>query len=106
MLPNMVDNAAVETLITVPATPATNMLENASIRFTNIVAVAVTITVYAVPSGGSASTTNNCLNSVSIPPNSVMDVAIPVVYAGGIVQAQAGAANSINAQLMSGYFRS
>lgn len=104
--PNMVDNAAVETLYTVLTSPSTNLLRNAVIRFTNVSAVAVTITGYAVPLSGTASTTNNCLPTVSIPANSFIDWTLPVMKAGDFIQAQAGAATSINAQLLDGFLLS
>jgi len=103
--PNMVDNAAVETIYTVPATPTTSLLRNGVIRFSNITAVSVTITAYAVPLSGSASTTNMSLPTVSVPAYSFIDWAVPTLKAGDFVQAQAGAATSINAQFIDGFLQ-
>lgn len=100
--PNQVDNAALETLYTVPATPATNILRNGRIRFVNTSAGAVTITCHAVPSGGTASATNGLLTSYSIAAYSSTDVDLPIMKAGDFVQAQAGAATSISAHAIDG----
>lgn len=97
-----VDNAAPDTLLTVPSTPATSLLINGLVHFINDTAGAVTITAWAVPSGGTAGHTNICLPVTSIPANSTLPMAIPQIAAGGILQAQAGAANSITAQPMDG----
>lgn len=100
--PNQVDNAAAETLYTVPATPSTNLLRAGRVRFSNTTAGAVTIKAWAVPSGGSASDTNVCLPSTSISANSYLDLDLPQMKAGDFLQAQAGAATSISAAAIDG----
>lgn len=100
--PNQVDNVALETLLTVPASPTTTLLRNGRIRFVNTTAGAVTITCHAVPSGGTASDTTALLKGVSINANSYIDIDLPVMKAGDFVQAQAGAATSISAHMIDG----
>lgn len=104
--PNMVDNAAEETLYTVPATPSTSLLRNGRVRFSNITAGAVTIKAWAVPVSGTASDTNCCLPTVSVNANSYIDVDLPLMKAGDFVQAQAGAASSITSALIDGFLQS
>jgi hypothetical protein len=100
--PEDVDNAAADDLITVPSAPSTNLLINGRVRFVNDTVGAVTITAWAVPSGGTAGHTNICLPVTSIAANSYLDVDIPQIGAGGKLQAQAGAATSITAQCLDG----
>ena len=104
--PNLVDNAAAETLYTVPATPSTSLLRNARVRFSNVTAGAVTIKAWAVPVSGSATDTNVILPTYSVAANSFLDVDVPLLKAGDFLQAQAGAASSINAQLIDGFLQS
>jgi hypothetical protein len=102
--PEDVDNAAADTLITVPSTPTTSLLINGRVRFTNHTAGAVTITAWAVPSGGSAGNTNIALPVTSVGANSYLDVDVPQIAAGGTFEAQAGAATSITAQALDGAY--
>lgn len=94
------------TIYTMPATPAGVVLRNARIRFTNIDTAAHAVTVYAVPSGGSASTTNECLPAVSIPPNGYIDVDIPQLAVSDFIQAFADTASKVNAQAIDGVLQS
>ncbi len=102
--PEDVDNAAADILITVPSTPTGTVLLNGRVRFANHTAGAVTIEAWAVPSGGSAGTTNVALPQTSIGANDFLDVDVPQIAAGGTFEAQAGAATSITAQPLDGYF--
>ena len=104
--PNQVDNAAPETLYTVPATPTAIILRNGRIRFSNPTAGAVTIKAWAVPSGGAAADTNCFLPTASIAAAGYLDVDVPVLAAGGFIQAQAGAAASISALCLDGFLQS
>ena len=100
--PEIVDNAAPDDLISVAASPATLLLINGRVRFVNYSAGAVTITAWAVPSGGTAGNDNICLPVTSINANSYLDMDVPQLGAGGKLQAQAGAATSITAQALDG----
>lgn len=101
-----VDNAAVDTLLTVPAAPANVLFRNGRIRFVNTTAGFVTIKVWAIPAAGTAADSNVCLPTTSIGVNGFIDVDIPVLKAGGFVQAQAGAATSVTAEQMDGFIQS
>lgn len=102
---NQVDNAAVETLFTVPATPATSILRNGRVRFANTTGGAVTIKAWAVPAAGAAADSNVILPTVSIAANDYIDVDIPIMNAGASLQAQAGAAASITATHVDGFIQ-
>ena len=104
--PNQVNNAAPETLYTVPAAPTPIILRNGRIRFTNTTAGAVTIEAWAVPAAGAAGDGNAFLPQISLAAESYLDVDVPVIGAGGFIQAQAGAANSITATALDGFLQS
>lgn len=101
-VPEVVDNAAPDDLITMAATPATLLLINGRVRFVNYTGVAATITAWAVPSGGTAGDSNICLGVTSISGGSYLDMDVPQIGAGGKLQAQAGTASSITAQAIDG----
>jgi hypothetical protein len=103
--PNVV-NSTTETLYTVPSTPTSTILRNARVRFANTTAGAVSITAWAVPSGGSAADATCCLPVVSIAAYGYIDVDVPVIAAGGTIRAQAGAATSITATSLDGFLQS
>lgn len=104
--PNMIDNAAAETIYTVPSTPSTSLLRNGRVRFSNVTVGAVTIKAWAVPLSGSATDTNVCLPTVSVGANSYIDLDVPILKAGDFLQAQAGAASSITAAFIDGFLQS
>ena len=99
-----VDNAAPDVLISVPSLPVSQLLINGRVRFINHTAGAVTITAWAVPSGGSPGNGNIALPVTSIGANSYLDVDVPQIGAGGTFEAQAGAAASITAQPLDGAY--
>lgn len=99
---NHVNNAAVETLYTVPSTPTTTLLRNGRVRFTNVTAGSVMLDVYAVANAGSAGIDNALLYQYALPAYSALDIDIPVLSAGGTIRAQAGAASSITAHAVDG----
>jgi hypothetical protein len=101
-----VNNAAPDTLFTVPASPTNTILRNGRIRFANTTAGAVTIKAWAVPAAGTAADSNVCLPTLSLAANTYTDVDLPVLGAGGFVQAQAGTASSITASMLDGFTQS
>lgn len=103
---NQVDNAAPETLFTVPASPAASILRNGRVRFSNTTGGAVTIKAWAVPAAGAAADANVILPTVSIAANSYIDLDVPIMAAGAFMQAQAGAATSITATHVDGFIQS
>ena len=103
--PNQVD-ASVESLYTVPSTPATTILRNCRVRFSNTTGGSVTIKAWAVPQGGSATDSTCCLPLTPISSNEYLDVDIPVMSVGGALKAQAGAGASITASCLDGFLQS
>lgn len=102
----LVNNAAADTLFTVPATPTASILRNGRVRFNNVTAGAVTIKAWAVPAAGAAADANVILPTVSIAANSYIDLDVSTMAAGAFLQAQAGAASSINAHHIDGFIQS
>jgi hypothetical protein len=84
------------TLYTVPATPVTTILKNAVLYFSNTTGAAQTITVYYVPSGGTAGVGNAITVTLTINP-AAAPTALPVsdLLAGSTIQALASANTSI-----------
>lgn len=83
------------TYYTVPALPASNILMNGRVRFTNTTASPVTVTAYAIQSGGSAADSNAFMKGESVPGNAHVDVDVPLLAASGFLQALAGATTSV-----------
>lgn len=90
----------------VPATPTSTLLRGGRIRLTNTTAGAVTATLYAVPSAGTASSANAFLSGKSINANDYLDVDVPIMPAGAFIQGLAGSAASITAHMLSGGYYS
>lgn len=101
-----VNNAAADTLFTVPATPTSSILRNGRIRFSNTAGTATTIKAWGVPAAGTAADSNVILPTVSIAANSFLDFDVPILNAGAFMQAQAGAATSITATHVDGFIQS
>ena len=95
---------AAATLATVPATPAATLLRGGRVRLTNTTGSAATATLYAVPSGGTAAAGNAFLSGKSIAANDFLDVDVPIMPAGAIIQGLAGTATAITAHMLSGSY--
>lgn len=85
-----------------PSSPITTVLKNGRMRLTNTSASAVPVTLYAVPSGGSAGVGNEFMSAQSIAANSYLDVDIPTLAAGDTVTGFAGTASVIVAHELGG----
>jgi hypothetical protein len=92
------------TLFTVPANPSSTVLRNCVLRFANTTGSAATIKAWAVPAAGSAADANVYLPTKTINPNDYIDVAVPQVGAGAIIEAIAGTGSAITVAPMSGFF--
>ena len=90
------------TYYTVPAAPASNTLINGRVRFSNTTTGVVTVTAYAIQSGGSASAANAFMTLEGVPANAHVDVDLPLLGAGGFFQALAGATTSITVLCLGG----
>ena len=95
---------SVGTLFTVPASPTSTLLRGGRMRFTNTTGAAVTVTAYAIPSGGSAADGNSFVKAKSIAANDYLDIDVPLMSPGGFVQALASAATSVTAHMLSGSY--
>lgn len=101
MVPTVLTTSAAD-LVTVAATPTTNLLRGGRMRLTNTTAAAVTVTLYAVPAAGTAADGNAFLKAKSIAANDYLDIDLPIMPAGSKVQGLAGAATSITAHMLNG----
>lgn len=90
------------TIFTNSASPATSFLRNGRLLLANTSASAASVTLYAVPSGGSASSTNQFLPAVSISPYSQLQVDIPELAAGDFIQGLASTGAVISVHAMDG----
>lgn len=90
------------TLYLVPASPTTSLLRGGRMRFTNTAAGPITVTAYAVPPAGTAAVGNAFLSGKSIAAGDYLDVDVPIIPAGGFIQALASANTSITAHMLSG----
>lgn len=92
------------TLMTVANTPASTLLRGARIRLTNTTATAAAVTLYAVPNAGTAGAGNAFLMAKTIAANDYLDVDVPIMAAGDILQGLAGTASAITAHMISGSY--
>jgi len=88
--------------MTVPSSPLTTLLRGGRIRLVNTTGAAVTATLYAVPSAGTAAAGNAFVSAKSIAANDYLDVDVPIMPAGATLQALASAATSITAHMVGG----
>jgi hypothetical protein len=94
--------ASAATIYTVPATPATSTLSRGRVRFTNTDTASRAITAYAVPSGGTAGVSNVFMNAESLAANAHVDVDVPLLGAGGTIQAFADVASKVTIHALDG----
>lgn len=92
------------TLLTVPTTPPSTLLRGGRIRLTNTTAVAVTVTLYAVPLAGTAGPGNAFVSVKAIAANDYIDVDVPLMSVGDFLQGMAGTADSVTAHMVSGSY--
>lgn len=99
--PTVLTTGAV-TLFTMPPAPSNVVLSRGLMRFTNTDSAGHTVTAYAVPLSGSALVANTFCPGVTVPANSYLDVAIPVMGAGDFLQALASVGTVVSVQAMDG----
>jgi hypothetical protein len=85
-----------------PATPTSLIVARIRVRFSNTSNASVSVTAYAIPTGGTALASNECLPGVAIAANAYLDVDIPVLAPGGAFAAMATAATSITVAQLDG----
>lgn len=94
--------ASAATLYTVPTVPATSLLRGARVRLTNTSAAAKTARLNAVPSGGAAADSNVFFADQTVPASGYVDVDVPIMGAGDILQASAAGGVGVNVQIIAG----
>jgi plastocyanin len=94
--------AAAATIFTVPSLPSTTVLARGRVRFTNTDTASHAVTAYAIQSGGSAVVADCFMNAESIAPNTHLDIDLPVLAAGGFMQAFADTANKVTVLQLDG----
>jgi hypothetical protein len=87
-------------IYTVPATPASKTV-NFRVRLVNTDTSTQAVTLYAVPSGGSAGVGNSCFQR-TLAIGEVVDVDVPVLKSGDKLQGLAGTANKVTVHHLSG----
>lgn len=94
--------AALSTIYTLAASPSTSILQDLQVKLTNVSAATRTVTLYAVPSGGSVAPATAVAFELSIPPYDYIILPVERLGAGGTLQGFASAADSINIQPIGG----
>jgi hypothetical protein len=87
---------------TVTTTPSNIVVTSGSVRFTNETITTVSVTAYAIPSGGAVSTTQPFLNLTTVAANSFLDVTLPVLSAGASFQAKANVTTAVAVSQLAG----
>lgn len=90
------------TIYTVPVDPATQQLLSAGIRVVNHGDATRNVTIYLVPSGDSADTTNIFLDQEQVKLQAHMDVVIPTLSAGDTIQMKQNAGTDITVHALGG----
>ncbi len=93
-------------IFTVDVAPTTNLLLNGRVRAANNTGSAATVTLNAVPVGGTADDTNVLVKGYSVPPNGWLDTDLPEMAAGDFLQGYAGTDNAITLHYMDGVVHS
>lgn len=82
--------------------PANTVMAGGQIHLLNTSTGAVTVTVYAVPAGGTAGDGNAVIKGRSLAAGDYLLLDIPVLASGDFLQALASAATSITASCING----
>lgn len=93
---------AAAAIYSAPSTSSTIVVKNLRVRLVNVSGAAASVTLYAVPSGGSVGAGNNCLDQKSIPGHDYLDVDIPSLKAGDTLQGLSSVASVITVHEIGG----
>ena len=104
VLVTAITSGTAQTLMTVPADPASSLFKGGAYRVTNTSASPASLTMFAVPLAGTADASNNFFPGKSIPANDYVDVQVPQLKAGDFVKVFAGTASVINVQPLAGAY--
>lgn len=94
--------ASAATIYTVPTAPTTTVLSRGRVRLANTSAATRQITLYAVPSGGSAGAGNNIFPAESLAANAHVDVDLPLMSIGDFLQGFADTASDVTISALDG----
>ena len=106
--PNQIDNAANEVIYTATLGAATGpsssigVVKNISAVVTNTTAIAATVAVWVIPSGGSAGDSNKLINTESVPAYGRLSFTVPDMSVGDSIEALAGTATALTIHCTSG----
>jgi hypothetical protein len=98
--------AADTVIFVVPVTPTQTVLKSMRVRLANTTAATASITLNAVPAGGSVGAANSCLPGVSVAASDYLDVDVPDMAAGDALHAAGGTANAITITQLDGFLKS
>jgi hypothetical protein len=94
---------ALATIYTAPSQPVGVLLRGGRVRLTNTTGSAVSAQLNAVPAGGTAGAGNQLVpTNYTVPANGWIDIDLPIMAAGDILQGLAGVANAITVHAMAG----
>jgi hypothetical protein len=93
---------SVSTLFSVPAQPAATLLRGARMRLVNTSVATVSVTLHAVPLASSASDGNAFCKNKTIAAGNYLDIDMPIIGAGGTVQALSDTASAVTAHMLNG----
>ena len=98
--------AIVNTLYTVQATPDSITLQDLQLKITNTSAATRTVSIYAVPKGGSVGAATAVALNMSIAPRDYIILPIERLAAESTIQGLADVANDVNVQPIGGKLHS
>lgn len=81
---------------------SSSITQQGRIRFTNTSGAVVSVTAYAVPTGGTAGVGNCFCDAEAVPAGKSLDIDVPSLIFGQFVQALASANTSVTVQAMAG----
>lgn len=100
MFPPTIMTTSPVSVFVMPAAPTQQVLNRGRIRFTNTDTVAHTVTAYELVSGSTV--TSSFCPALNVPPNSNLDIDVPVIAAGGTIQAFASIGTVVIAHALDG----
>ncbi len=83
-------------------TTATGVLRNILLHVANVSSATRTVTVHAIPSGGSPASTNKIANAMSVPVNDYILITVPYLEDGDRIYAEADQDSALTAHFVSG----
>ena len=106
--PNQINNAANEVIYTATKGAATGpsssigVVKNISAVISNTTALAATVEVWVIPSGGSAGDTKKLINGETVPANGRLSFTVSDMSVGDSIEAKAGTATALTIHCTSG----